>query len=63
MTSGKGRWIGATELEARLKAHKADARHRREALGESLRRIYQDVVQEQVPDELSELMRKLDHRH
>ncbi|MEN6542769.1 NepR family anti-sigma factor [Parvibaculum sp.] len=61
MTSSKGKWIGTSELEARLMANKDDAGLRRDALGQSLRRIYQDVVREKVPDELTELMRKLDH--
>lgn len=61
MTSGKGKWIGASKLEARVVPGRDDARQRREALGQSLRRIYQDVVQEEVPDKLAELMRQLDH--
>lgn len=61
MTSGKGKWIGTSKLDARLVPNRDDARQRREALGQGLRRIYQDVVQEEVPDELTELMRKLDH--
>lgn len=40
--------------------NKEEAKQRREALGRSLRRVYQDVVQEPVPDDLAELMRKLD---
>ena len=40
--------------------NREEARQRREALGRSLRRVYQDVIQEPVPHDLAELMKKLD---
>lgn len=40
--------------------NREEARQRREALGRSLRRVYEDVVQEPVPHDLAELMKKLD---
>lgn len=40
--------------------NKEESKQRRDALGRSLRRVYQDVVQEGVPDDFAELMKKLD---
>ncbi|MGB3809896.1 MAG: NepR family anti-sigma factor [Parvibaculum sp.] len=62
MTSGKGRQgaSAGTNSGGKAASNREEARQRREALGRSLRRVYQDVVQEPVPDDLAELMRKLD---
>jgi len=60
MTSGNGKRGNPSESASHRVVNKEEARQRREALGRSLRRVYQDVVQEPVPDELAELMRKLD---
>ena len=38
----------------------AAARARQRAIGRELRRMYDDVVQEQVPDEFMDLLRKID---
>lgn len=57
---------GQSDSDAKLNSNgpnvtnKEESKQRREALGRSLRRVYQDVVQEGVPDDLAELMKKLD---
>lgn len=62
MTSGKGKRGPSSKPETgkNIVPNREEARQRREALGRSLRRVYQDVVQEPVPDELADLMRRLD---
>lgn len=60
MTSGNGKRGTPSESASRMVVNKEEAKQRREALGRSLRRVYQDVVQEPVPDDLAELMKKLD---
>jgi hypothetical protein len=62
MTSGKGKRGAPSGVESGGKAvpNREEARQRREALGRSLRRVYEDVVQEPVPHDLAELMKKLD---
>lgn len=62
MMSGKGKRGTSSKSESgsRTAANREEAKQRREALGRSLRRVYQDVVQEPVPDDLAELMRRLE---
>jgi hypothetical protein len=62
MTAGKGKRGASSGAESGGKdvPNREEARQRREALGRSLRRVYQDVLQEPVPDDLAELMKKLD---
>jgi hypothetical protein len=62
MTSDKGKRGTSSGSDTGGKAvpNREEARQRREALGRSLRRVYQDVVQEPVPNDLAELMKKLD---
>jgi hypothetical protein len=62
MTSGKGKrgTPSNTASGGSVVPNREEARQRREALGRSLRRVYQDVLQEPVPSELADLMKKLD---
>ena len=41
----------------------AEARRRQRALSQQLRRLYDDVVKEPVPDEFVKLLGRIDERH
>jgi hypothetical protein len=50
----------ADDRQAGRKEKLANARIRQRAIGRELRRLYDDVAQEPVPDEFLELLRKMD---